>query len=148
MREIHTDSVQNRFSAYLVAAVTNRRIRYLAQRNRLQEKEYIQMDLLEKNYTDFESQYHSYLAEQSAVLYERMSDYGELSAFLESEKLMRTISGLKEREKRILFARVFGEMSFTEIGLEFGIEPKQAEMAYYYVIRKLRNRLGVMPDEL
>lgn len=91
---------------------------------------------------------YKFCAEQSAALYERMSDYGELSAFLESEKLMRAISGLKEREKRILFARVFGEMSFTEIGLEFGMEPKQAEMAYYYVIRKLRNRLGVMPDEL
>lgn len=39
MREIHIDSVQNCFSAYLVAADTNRRIRYLEQRNRLQEKE-------------------------------------------------------------------------------------------------------------
>lgn len=147
MRKIHTDSVQNRFSAYLVAAVTNRRIRYLEQRNRLQEKEYIQMDLLEKNYTDFESQYHSYLSEQSAALYAEMDDLQEVISLIESERLTGAIGRLKEREKWILFARVFGEMSFTEIGEEVGLEPKQAEMAYYYIVRKLRKELGVRKDD-
>lgn len=147
MRKIHTDSVQNRFSAYLVAAVTNRRIRYLEQRNRLQEKEYIQMDLLEKNYTDFESQYHAYLSEQSAALYTEMDDLQEIISLIESEKLTRAIGRLKEREKWMLFARVFGEMSFIEIGEEVGLEPKQAEMAYYYIVRKLRKELGVRKDD-
>lgn len=143
MREIHTDFVQNRFSAYLVVAVTNRRIRYLAQKNRLQEREYIQMDLWEKNHTDFEVQYHSYLAEQSTAIYEERVCLEELEAYFESKKIMRAVRSLKEREKRILVARVFREMRFSEIGEELGMEPRQAEMAYYYIIRKLRKELGV-----
>lgn len=30
-----------------------------------------------------------------------------------------------------------------ELGEKFGMKPKQAEMAYYYVIRKLRKELEV-----
>ena len=147
MREKHTDSVQNRFSAYLVAAVTNRRIRYLEQRNRLQEKEYIQIDMLEKNYTDFEVQYHSYLSEKTAALCAEVDNLQEMLSLIESERLTKAIGRLKEREKWMLFARVFGEMSFIEIGEEVGLEPRQAEMAYYYIVRKLRKELGVTKDE-
>lgn len=82
------DSVQNRFTAYLMTAVVNKRISYMEQRNRQ-----------------------------------------------------------KERERGILFARVFGELDFMELGEKFGIEPKQAEMAYYYIIRKLRKGMGVRKDE-
>ena len=62
---------------------------------------------------------------------------------LESEKLIKAVRRLKERDRKHLFARVFGELSFTELGEKFGMKPKQAEMAYYYVIRKLRKELGV-----
>ncbi len=59
MEKKQTDSVQNRFTAYLMAAVTNKRISYFEQRNRYKEREYIQVDLLEKNHVDFEAQYHA-----------------------------------------------------------------------------------------
>ena len=42
-----------------------------------------------------------------------------------------------------MFARVFGELTFAELGEKFEMQPKQAEMAYYYVIRKLRKELEV-----
>ena len=48
MIEKNKDSVQNRFTAYLVAAVTNKRIRYMEKRKRQQDFEFAQMDLLEK----------------------------------------------------------------------------------------------------
>ncbi len=48
MEKKQTDSVQNRFTAYLMAAVANKRISYMEQRNRKKEKEYIQVDLMEK----------------------------------------------------------------------------------------------------
>ncbi len=88
MEKKQTDSVQNRFTAYLMTAVVNKRISYMEQRNRQ-----------------------------------------------------------KDRERRILFARVFGELDFAELGEKFGMEPKQAEMAYYYIIRKLRKGMGVRKDE-
>lgn len=147
MEKKQTDSVQNRFTAYLMAAVANKRISYFEQRNRYKEKEYIQVDLLEKNHVDFEAQYRTYLAEQSLLRYFGYGDSLECMPEIDSIQLVKCISRLKERERRILFARVFGELDFTELGEKFGMEPKQAEMAYYYIIRKLRKGMGVRRDE-
>ena len=58
MEKKQTDSVQNRFTAYLMTAVVNKRISYMEQRN-----------------------------------------------------------WQKERERGILFARVFGELDFTELAV-------------------------------
>ena len=55
------NSVQNRFTAYLVAAVTNQRIHYMERKRHLQNLEFVQNDLQEKNYLDFDTQYHDYL---------------------------------------------------------------------------------------
>jgi hypothetical protein len=37
--------------------------------------------------------------------------------------------------------RIFGELEFSEMGSLLGMSAKQAEMAYYYIIRKLRKQL-------
>ena len=147
MEKKQTDSVQNRFTAYLMAAVTNRRVNYMEQRNRQKERECIQMDLLEKKHVDFDAQYRTYIAEQSLLRYFRYGDSLECIPEMDSIQLAKCISYLKERERRILFARVFGELDFTELGEKFGMEPKQAEMAYYYIIRKLRKGMGGRRDE-
>mgnify|MGYP003301981044 CR=1 FL=1 len=143
MREILNDSVQNRFTAYLVTAVTNRRIRYMEKRKRQQELEFVQMDLLERNYLDFDMQYHDYIGEQATFVLQEWERVEELLVLLESEKLIKAVNRLKERERKILFARVFGELSFEELGEKFDMKPKQVEMAYYYVVRKLRKELEV-----
>lgn len=143
MRDIQNDSVQNRFTAYLVAAVTNKRIRYMEKRKRQQDFEFAQMDLLEKNYSDFEMQYHDYIGEQTAFVLRDWERFEELLVLLESEKLLKAIDRLKDRDRKLLFARVFGELTFAELGEKFSMKPKQAEMAYYYVIRKLRKELEV-----
>lgn len=143
MTEINMNSVQNRFTAYLVAAVTNQRIHYMERKRHLQNLELVQSDLLEKKYLDFEEQYHDYVAEQTKFIMEGWERLEELLVLLESEKLIKAVRRLKERDRKLLFARVFGELSFTELGEKFGMKPKQAEMAYYYVIRKLRKELGV-----
>lgn len=143
MTEINMNSVQNRFTAYLVAAVTNQRIHYMERKRHLQNLELVQSDLLEKKYLDFEEQYHDYVAEQTKFIMEDWEKLEELLVLLESEKLIKAVRRLKERDRKLLFARVFGELSFTELGEKFGMKPKQAEMAYYYVIRKLRKELEV-----
>lgn len=143
MTEINMNSVQNRFTAYLVAAVTNQRIHYMERKRHLQNLELVQSDLLEKKYLDFEEQYHDYVAEQTKFIMGDWEKLEELLVLLESEKLIKAVRRLKERDRKLLFARVFGELSFTELGEKFGMKPKQAEMAYYYVIRKLRKELEV-----
>lgn len=62
---------------------------------------------------------------------------------LESEKMMRALNKLKDREHKLLLARVFGEMTFEELGRKFDMKPKQAEISYYYILRKLRKELEV-----
>lgn len=139
LKEILTDSVQNRFTAYLVAAVTNKRIRYMEKKKKNQE--IIQTDLLENSYLDFEFQYHEYIGEKMEFIHQDWEKFDELLTLLENEKLWKALEQLKERERRILFARVFAEFTFEELGERFDMKPKQAEMAYYYVIRKLRKEL-------
>ena len=143
MREQYAESVQNRFTAYLVAAVTNQRIHYMERKKRLQEAEAVQSVLLEKNYLDFDKQYHDYIGEQTEFIMEDWERLEELLVMLESEKLFKAVNRLKERERKLLFARVFEELTFAELGRKFDMKPKQAEMAYYYVIRKLRKELEV-----
>lgn len=45
-----------------------------------------------------------------------------------------------------MFSRIFGELEFAKIGRCLGITEKQAEMAYYYVIRKIRKKLEGTKD--
>lgn len=143
LKNQNTDSVQNRFTAYLVAAITNKRIHYMGRKKHLWEQESVQNDVQEKNYFDFDRQYHDYIGEQTKFVMEDWERFPELLVLLESEKLFKAINKLKERDRKLLFARVFGELSFTELGEKFGMNPKQAEMAYYYIIRKLRKELEV-----
>lgn len=148
MKEQCTDSVQNRFTAYLVTAITNQRIRYMDQRKRVRDYETISEDTLEKKYIDFELQYHEYLGEKTTFIMEDWRRFRDFIDMMESEKLADVIGQLKEREKTLLFARALGELSFKELGEELGLKPKQAEMAYFYVLRKIRKKLEAKNDEL
>ena len=143
MKNQHTESLQNRFSAYLVAAVTNKRIRYMEKKKQLQLQESIQPDLEIKKYLDFDAQYHDFVGEQKDFILEDWERFREFMELLESEKLMKVLSKLKEHERKLLFARVFGELTFEELGEKFDMKPKQAEMAFYYILRKVRREMEV-----
>ena len=142
MKEKHTDSVQNRFTAYLMAAIGNTRTKYWERKYRLQGREAAREDILERNYTDFDEQYRDYIKEHTGFIFQDWQRYGELLALLESDRLAKAISRLKERDRELLFARVYGGLSFTELAERFGTESRQAEMAYYYVLRKLRKEMN------
>ena len=143
MKNQHSESLQNRFSAYLVAAVTNKRIRYMEKKKQLQLKETIQPDLEIKKYLDFDAQYRDFVEEQTEFVLEDWEKFQEFMQMLESEKLMKVLNKLKDHERRILFARVFGELTFEEMGEKFDMKPKQAEMAFYYILRKIRKEMEV-----
>ncbi len=100
-----------------------------------------------EKHVDFDVQYRTYMVEQSLLHYFGYGDGLECMPEIDSIQLAGCINRLKDRERRILFARVFGELDFTELGGKFGMEPKQAEMAYYYIICKLRKEMGVRKDE-
>ena len=142
MKEKHTDSVQNRFTAYLVVAVENTRKKYWNQKFKLQGMEMVGEDVLEWNYTDFDEQYHTHVREHTDFIFQDWQRYRELLDQLENDRLAKIISHLKERDREILFARVYGGLTFAQIGERLQMKPKQAEMAYYYVLRKLRKEMN------
>lgn len=147
MNKKSNDTIQNRFTAYLVAAVTNQRIHYMERKKFIKKMEAVQPDILEKKYLDFEEQYHGYVGEQTEFIMEDWERFEELMVMLESEKLFKAVNRLKEHERKLLFARIFGELTFEELGKKFGMKPKQAEMAYFYITRKLRKGLEAKKDE-
>lgn len=51
------------------------------------------------------------------------------------------------KHKQILIARLFGDLSFEEIGEKSGITAKQAENVYFYIITKLRKALEGKRDK-
>ena len=91
---------------------------------------------------DFDIQYHDYIGEQTAFVLQNWERFKEVLVLLESDKLLKAVNRLKDRDRKILFVRVFGGLTFEELGEKFDMKPKQAEMAYYYVIRKLRKRFS------
>ena len=123
-------------------AVGNTRKKYWERKYRLQGREFAQEELLDRKYTDFEEQYRAYVGEHTDFIFRDWQRFGELLALLESDRLAKAISRLKDRDRVLLFARVYGELTFAELGEKFQMEPKQAEMAYYYVLRKLRKELN------
>lgn len=142
MKGKHSDSVQNRFTAYLMAAIRNTRKTYWERKYQLQSAEAAREDILERNYTDFDEQYRAYIRENTDFIFQDWQRYGELLALMESDRLAKAISRLKDRDRELLFARVYGGLAFAELGERFGMEAKQAEMAYYYVLRKLRKEMN------
>lgn len=138
---INESNLQNRFTAYLMAAVKNKRITYMDKKKRVRENEGFGVDGLTKGYTDFEQEYDRYLCEESMIDARMECNLQKLMKALGEQNLVKALLRLKKLEQEILTARVFGDQDFTEIGLAHGLTAKQAEMAYYYIIRKLRKEL-------
>ena len=147
MKEQKTQSMQNRFSAYVVAAVSNRRARYLENKNRNKGRKYAVLEMLDLTYTDFSEEFNKYIMEQIMCESGEISKLEQIISLTQGQKMIYAFSCLKEREKALIFGRVFEELEFEELGKRHGISGKQAEMAYYYVIRKMRRRMEGTTDE-
>lgn len=146
MKEQNTQSLQNRFSAYVVAAISNRRARYLENKNRIKKREYAAMEMIDRTYTYFSEEFNKYIMDQIIQESGEISKVEQIIRLTQGQKTIYAIACLKEREKALIFGRVFEELEFEELGKRHGITGKQAEMAYYYVIRKIRKRMEGTKD--
>lgn len=147
MRKQQKDSVQNCFTAYLVVAVENRRKRYLWKKHRTMEREVVHAELSDNGYVNFDVQYHAYVSDREALITENWTDLDTLTELLQTPQLITLIRGLKEKERKILYARVYGELSFQELGQMFHKTPHLMKMSYYYILKKLRKGLEEGKDE-
>ena len=137
----NTSEVQNRFTAYLVTAVINRKYQYLYKRATQWEMESEFINIEEQKFFHFETEFAKYLTEQFVELWDNILKIQELLSVMDNSHLLKAIKKLTEREQKILFAKVFKQSSYAEISRSIGISEKQAEAIYHYAIRKLRKEL-------
>ncbi len=142
MKKHNANSIQNRFTAYLLTAVVHQRMRYMEKKKSLLRKEALLVDQEIKKYLNLKT-YQICVGEQTEYILKEWEKFQEFMLYVEDNKLIKALNKLKDREQKLLFARVFGEMTFEEIGRKANMKPKQVEMAYYYILRKLRKELEV-----
>lgn len=143
MNKKYTTSVQNRFSAYLVAALAHQRNRYLDRKKELLQRETALEEREIKTLINFDAIYQTMPDVQVGAFSTAWEELYDFVLAMEGDRLVKALAKLKDREHKLLFARVFGELTFEELGRMLGIKPKQAEMSYYYILRKLRKELEV-----
>lgn len=140
-KHIKTSDIQNCFTSYLVTAVINKKYQYLQRRAYWQEREAEFVNIDEQAYLSFETEFANYLSEQFVELWDNISKIQELLTMIDNSHLVKAIKKLTDREQKIVFARVFRQSSYLEIGRSLGITEKQAEASYHYAMTKLRKEL-------
>ena len=118
--------LHNRFTAYLVAAIRNRKINYLRQKLRLQA-----LDLS----IEIQAQFITLPMDDEPLT--GLSVIEQLENF----RLQQALQQIKEHELYILFARALHGKSFAEIALELGMKLKTVTSIYYRLIERLREKL-------
>ncbi len=114
---INQDEIlQNQFTAYLKKAVHNRRLRYLSKKNRREENEISQYDL------------EAYIADNTDFMQE-LADY---------EAIQQALRSIKEKERRLVIARIVENKSFHEIASELDMSYKATTSLYYRVMKRMK----------
>ena len=96
-----------------------RRIRYLTDRSRVASNE--------QSLTDSEFA----LPDKTDIIQE-IADY---------EAMQQAMKSIKEKERRIVLARIVEEKDFDEIAKELGMTYKAVTSLYYRVLKKLRQHM-------
>ena len=133
-------SLQNRFSAYVMASLDNKKRSYLSQKWHNMRIEDFQSELNGLGESSFDEQLMKYNLEEMKKI-DNWEDIPDMFIYFDNSKLVKALANLNRKEKNVIFARIIGELSFKEIGAMLNLKPKQAEMLYYYVLRKLRKEL-------
>lgn len=108
--------LQNQFTAYVSLAIRHRRIDYI---RKLERKNCKELSLSEVE--DF------------------MPDEDDrVDKLLEYESLRRALHQIREKERKIVLARVIEEKPFTEIAQEMGMTYKAVTHLYYRVMKRLK----------
>lgn len=129
------DKMKGRFTAYLAAAIKNRRINYDGKNSRRTAHEIP---------GEAENMGKDMAYVQEEPWHGDPAAYMSLPRFWEdgvqSDELEVLLESLGSREREIVLRRALLGQEFTEIGKASGLSEKQAQQAYYYAIRKMRRQ--------
>lgn len=120
------DILQNRFTAYLLSAVTRRKAKYIDDIIREQK---ISL-LTDEAATD----------RRSNLEYTAFQGNADLTA-IQNEKLFLALTRLSDRERYVLFSRVLDEKGIDELALALGLSYKGVAAIYYRAIQKIKKTM-------
>ena len=118
--------VQNRFTRYLMTAVTHKKYSFLPVRSKIAKYELL---------TEFSD------AEVFSFLYEKFAEADILDG-LEHTALQKAINRLSKRDRYVLLTHILDESDFTELAQYWGASYSAIASAYYRAIQKIRKEIG------
>ena len=119
---------RNYFTAYLLASIRGKRLRYLEKQQKilfaeenLEDKEYTDADISPEERLELEQK-------EQLLMEEAQGIYPEFS--------------LQEEERKLIYQHVFEERTFKEMSILNQMTEERCKGAYYWAIRKIRKRMG------
>ena len=120
------NTLQNRFTAYLLKAIRNQKTNYLARKGQVEDLQ-LPLETLEN--------------QVECAVTPDMDKNLPLMMQMESEALRAALNEISARDRYIFLARVLDERSLEELAGELGMGYKGVAAAYYRVIQKIKNRM-------
>lgn len=112
------NKTQNQFTAYLKSAVHNCRIRYLMNKSKSNDEiPFEEIEIFDEPNIDF---------------MQELADY---------EVIQQALKSIKEKERRIVIARIIEEKNFDEIATELGMTYKAVTSLYYRVLKRMKQQM-------
>lgn len=140
-QEYSGSKTKNYFTAYLLASIRGRRMRYLEKQQKilfteenLEDKEIRDTDLSLEERLELERR-EQLLVEEAQGNYPEWNEMTDIS-------LMEALLSLQEEERKLIYQHVFEERTFKEMSDLNQMTEERCKGAYYWAIRKIRKRMG------
>ncbi len=140
-QEYSGSKTKNYFTAYLLASIRGRRMRYLEKQQKilfteenLEDKEIRDTDLSLEERLELERR-EQLLVEETQGIYPEWNEMTDIN-------LMEALLSLQEEERKLIYQHVFEERTFKEMSDLNQMTEERCKGAYYWAIRKIRKRMG------
>ena len=128
----HNDSVQNRFTAYLLLAVKRRKQAYMEDKMRKTKADKMINYVFNPEEFDLDSHIISRIP---------------LHLQIENDKLFNAVLQLSDREKYIFLQHTLCQASFNDIALELQSSYKSVSTVFYRAMKKIQDYLRRVDNE-
>ena len=140
-QKYHGSKTRNYFTAYLLASIRGKRLRYLEKQQKilfaeenLEDKEFTDTDISPEERLELE-QKERLLMEEAQEIYPEWNEMTDIN-------LMEAMFSLQEEERKLIYQHVFEERTFKEMSILNQMPEERCKGAYYWAIRKIRKRMG------
>ena len=132
---------RNYFTAYLLASIRGRRLRYLEKQQKIlfaeenmEDKEFTDTDISPEERLELERK-EQLLMEEAQGIYPEWNEMTDIN-------LMEALLSLQEEERKLIYQHVFEERTFKEMSILNQMPEERCKGGYYWAIRKIRKRMG------